>query len=277
MMMIFRVRSHVVGSLMSGMLGKQPLLDLTKGVGYFLKHVITLLSTYEELTYSTETLAAQNCSAVIAVTESYFKFLDDVGEANACPKKYKPAVTAPDEEKAEGLKLDFSKLDPVAAESNIEAQDKSVELIHLGHGIVKHSEDVITVDVLHEKAEPVKLSVAVALGQKVKGTAVNSVYRVAALGTMYKLACRLQDTTFSVRVEPSENVTIAKGSAYHNKLNDAGLDVVMDATSKKVLYASLHFEGMDYKSSKRVLGAIVADLECFKPSQILLNSGIYQT
>lgn len=265
-MVCARFTTSQTGALMQGMLGKTPMMELRKSVTYCLKHILTLY--YAPNLTATGDMQHQVASSVnmaMASVHHYFNFLELVSDTKACPTAHKPAVpnTAPSKTKKEPL-LDFSKLDVAAAHDAL-AVNSGIKHHLVSHGIYKVNCAYYEADLEeHSKHPTVALGVAEALGQRVRGTSANSVYIVAGVSKTFNVAYRVKGSGFSVRVE-SANATYTKTSKVLDALVGCGLDLSFNGN--KFTHASLHFEGMNHKSCKRVLGAILSDLDLFAPHQ----------
>lgn len=271
-MVCVRFATPQTGSLMQGMLGKAPHQALQKSVAYCLKAVLTTYFNQDaKAGTDVNSIPAESTHATIGITHGYYDFLKIIGDEKATPSEHKPKETQ--EPKAvKPVGLDFSKLEQKAAAAYADVKNTPIgEVTKLGHGIqlVETTyKEAVYPD--HTKADVVSLSVACALGQRVRGTSANSVYYVCALGTCCNLAYRLSGDSFSIRLESVSNQKFSKTSSIIDKILGAGMDVVY--TNSGVLsHASIHFEGMDYKKARRVLGAVMADLAMFQPSEMCLT------
>lgn len=103
-----------------------------------------------------------------------------------------------------------------------------------------------------------KLTAASELGQPVQGTSSDSVYRVAALTTMLAVAYRYssKQSRISIRLEPRKGNKFNSGSPLWATAQGAGMDVHFNEA-----YASCHILVKSIKQARRVLGAILSDLE----------------
>lgn len=242
-----RIIYDKTGPLMAGTLGLKPLADFGTSFKYLLKRVSVHLVKIEQdydLNGSAISMKATNASGVHGLYSSYANFLTVIGDVKAIPQgqssdlNKKPTV------------LDFSKLEAHVAASKVD-------------NFNQQSATIVTSD---GNTPPVRLSQVEALGQAALGSSSTSVYYVAAIGPMVALAYRLNlaSKTLSIRVEPRASVKLASGCEIAEKIKSA--DLTPYSEEGNLDYASLHVSVMSVKEARRVLGAVVADLDMFSPA-----------
>jgi len=271
---IARFETQHTGALMQGLLGNKPMLELSKSVAFTIKHFANKLTNNDSYSAGVFSVAANACTMQHSTVEGYAKFLEYMGDSKACPAAHKPKVqTTP---KPQGL--DFNKLEAAVAETPEGNQKPLVEegnqgevaSVSMGHGIYK--EAVVYKKAKHDEHKnvgAVHLTVVEALGQRTVGTNPTSIYYVCGLNSLLNAAYRMKGDTFSFRVAAPKGVTLTKTAPMVERIIGCGLDVHYDG--EKFDYASLHFSGMNYKSSRRVLGAMLADLDIFSPHECSLE------
>lgn len=110
------------------------------------------------------------------------------------------------------------------------------------------------------------LSAATELGQPVMGTDKNSTYKVCGTNPMLNMAYRYNPTgqRLSLRVEPRKNITLNSDSEVWDSCLACGMSKRNKAGGK--FHYSMHVLVKDKVEAMRVLGATLATLQLFEPS-----------
>lgn len=110
------------------------------------------------------------------------------------------------------------------------------------------------------------LAAATQLGQPVMGTDKSSTYKVCGTSQMLNMAYRYNPTAqrISMRVEPRKNITLASDSSMWDSCLACGMSKRNKAGGK--FHYSMHVLVKDKVEAIRVLGATLATLQLFEPS-----------
>ena len=251
------VRFHCknTGLLISGALGNTIKQQLAKSVNHVWKQLAPyIVSVNKPYAFDVnEGHVSTNVNITYGMHASYADFLVSINDIKAIPKDMAPvaevpvaaALTPPEE----------------IGEEQTHVVDKPYKCATAGH----------------MKDGPVlSLSVATALLQKVRGSGPDAVYLTCGMSQLLNAAYRYKNNVLSVRVEPPKGMNHTEASSTVKDIQGCQLSMHFKQpktyTELPVMdYASIHLVDLNYKQARRVLGAIMADLEIFKPHEMTLE------